>query len=121
MVPSMHSISKLYLFMTLILTSIFYQFFFFSRKATRSLSISATLAFGNAPERLVSARRAPASDGIAKRGPTLHHTGTIPAADIEAGPTAAPTQARLRSHNVNRDPVEGPIISGGEAIGNVDG
>ncbi|KAG5220841.1 Fad dependent [Salix suchowensis] len=60
------------------LTSIVYQFFFFSRKATRSLSISATLASGNAPERLVSARRAPASDSIAKRGPTLHHTGQFP-------------------------------------------
>ncbi|KAF9493915.1 hypothetical protein BDN71DRAFT_1449556 [Pleurotus eryngii] len=128
----LHPIVSFVVLCSIIIHGLSIPFFSFSRKATRSLSISATLASGNAPEWLISARRAPASDSIAKRGPTPHHTGTIPAADIEAGPAAALTQARLRSPNVNRNSVdgeadaeiydeEGPIISGGEANGNVDG
>ena len=74
----------------------------FSRKATRSLSISATLASGNSPEWLNSARRAPPSGNPTKRAPTPHHTDTVPATDIEAGPTAASTQGQASELNANR-------------------
>lgn len=74
----------------------------FSRKATRSLSISATLASGNSPEWLNSARRAPPSGNPTKRAPTPHHTDTVPATDIEAGPTATSTQVQASELNANR-------------------
>lgn len=74
----------------------------FSRKATRSLSISATLASGNSPEWLNSARRAPPSGNTAKRAPTPHHTDTVPATDIEAGPTATVTQGQASEQNATR-------------------
>ncbi|KDQ30284.1 hypothetical protein PLEOSDRAFT_1036575 [Pleurotus ostreatus PC15] len=145
----LHPIVSFVVLCSIIIHGLSIPFFSFSRKATRSLSISATLASGNVPEWLVSARRAPTSDNIVKRGSTPLHTGTSPAADIEAGSTAAPTHPQLSSHNVNRVSVdgevcvhlffwvisesltfleadvgtyvqEGPII-GGEASGNVDG
>ncbi|KAF4572450.1 hypothetical protein EYR36_006955 [Pleurotus pulmonarius] len=115
----LHPIVSFVVLCSIIIHGLSIPFVSFSRKATRSLSISATLASGNSPEWLNSARRAPPSGNPTKRAPTPHHTDTVPATDIEAGPTATYTQGQASELNANRifvDAEGGAVVEANSAL-----